>query len=154
MYLILPFPILYLLSHLNLHFMFWADIFCFTKIGGGSHCWNWINFVSRHSFKLLSTSYWSVVLKQPYIWYQGSLPRLYTICILHQNLLSCTALVQSNTPTFKLYLRITRFLLNHVFISQINGSPYEWSDRSLRADRSIIIYNNPQMSCGAIGKQN
>ena len=143
-----PFLILYLLSHLNLHFMF------FTKIGGGSHCWNWINFVSRHSFKLLSTSYWSVVLKQPYIWYQGSLPRLYTICILHQNLFPWTALVQSNTPTFKLYLRITRFLLNRVFISKIKGSLYEWSDRSLKADRSTIIYNNPQMSCGAIRKQN
>ena len=152
MYLILPFPILYLLSHLNLHFMFWADIFCFTKIGGGSHCWNWTNFVSRHSFKLLSTSYWSVVLKQPYIWYQGSLPRLYTICILHQNLLSWTALVQSNT--FKFYLRITSFLLNCVFISRIKESLYEWSDRSLKADRSRIICNNPQMSCGAIRKQN
>ena len=103
--------------------------------------------------------------------FQGSLPRLYTICILHQNLPSWTALVQSNTPTFKLYLRIMRFLglwlvyndlirflslilLDCVFISKIKRSLYEWSDRPLKTDRSIIIYNNPQMSCGAIGKQN
>ena len=103
--------------------------------------------------------------------FQGSLPRLYTICILHQNLPSWTALVRSNTPTFKLYLRIMRFLglwllyndliqflslilLNCVFISKIKRWLYEWSDRSLKTDRSIIIYNNSQLSCGAIGKQN
>ena len=74
--------------------------------------------------------------------FQGSLPRLYTICILHQNLPSWTALVRSNTPTFKLYLRIMRFLglwllyndliqflslilLNCVFISKIKRWLYE-----------------------------
>ena len=64
---------------------------------------------------------------------------LHGASILHQNLFPLTALVQSNTPTFTLYLRITRFLLNRVFISKIKGSLYEWSDRSLKADRSIII---------------
>ena len=50
---------------------------------------------------------------------------LHGASILHQNLFPLTALVQSNTPTFTLYLRITRFLLNRVFISKIKGSLYE-----------------------------
>ena len=49
-------------------------------------------------------------------------------------------------PTFKLYgllyLRITRFL-SHILLNCVNGSLYERSDRPLKADRLIIIDNNP-----------
>ena len=48
--------------------------------------------------------------------------------------------------TFKLYgllyLRITRFL-SHILLNCVNGSLYERSDRPLKADRLIIIDNNP-----------
>ena len=49
-------------------------------------------------------------------------------------------------PTFKsyglLYLRITRFL-SRILLNCVNGSLYERSDRPLKADRLIIIDNNP-----------
>ena len=49
-------------------------------------------------------------------------------------------------PTFKLYgllyLRITRFL-SQILLNCVNGSLYERSDRPLKADRLIIIDNNP-----------
>ena len=49
-------------------------------------------------------------------------------------------------PTFKLYgwlyLGITRFL-SHILLNCVNGSLYKRSDRPLKADRLIIIDNNP-----------
>ena len=77
-----------------------------------------VNFIDLDS-ELVDLNYKVASLIFCHLW--RSIPHLYTICILHQNLLPWYSL----STTFKLYLRITRFLLNRVSISKIKGSLYE-----------------------------